>query len=495
MQLKTTHDCFKALMSHSFRYFFIANFKYQYNREPIIRYGHPEIISELETIANNKHDYDFLIIRIAPGTGKTTLVQHFVAWNFCRNPNMACIYATHSANITIKFSEEIKNIVINDLNKQYFPNTKIRKRTRAKKAWGLENADNDRSLFYSVSMSSATQGLDAGSTDSSRCSGFLIIDDPSDADDARNIKALHETYRQVTDKFLSRRRNTKTCTIIIGQALNQEDVAGLLMKDPEYNRRPNQIKVISIPAFNEETQTTNYPNTNPDLTTEGLLAMKESNEFKFNAQYQQNPSIASGEVIKKEWFQWYKLNSDKWFSWVFLTSDTASKIARHNDFSAICLWGVDARGIYLIEMWHGKWDGDQLYNMMHVAWKFACESAQLYCTDNAVSLLPRIFAIEDASSGIAMIQKLQKETKMPVMPISRQGKGSDKLTRAEGVLHYIASGKVFLPHDRQDITGKLLAECGSFSRDNTHVHDDIVDNILDAIIIGVQGWKGHIKPK
>jgi predicted phage terminase large subunit-like protein len=59
---------------------------------------------------------------------------------------------------------------------------------------------------------------------------------------------------------------------------------------------------------------------------------------------------------------------------------------------------------------------------------------------------------------------------------------NDKLTRAEGVLPYIESGNVLLPEsETYGFVPDLLNECESFSRDDSHIHDDIVDALVYLI--------------
>ncbi len=48
------------------------------------------------------------------------------------------------------------------------------------------------------------------------------------------------------------------------------------------------------------------------------------------------------------------------------------------------------------------------------------------------------------------------------------------------VLGYIEFGKVMVPEDAP-FTNDFLAECEAFTGDNSHMHDDQVDPMIDAI--------------
>ena len=56
----------------------------------------------------------------------------------------------------------------------------------------------------------------------------------------------------------------------------------------------------------------------------------------------------------------------------------------------------------------------------------------------------------------------------------------DKLTRVMDILSYIESGMVCIPEDAP-FTLDFIAECESFTSDDTHSFDDQVDPLVDAI--------------
>jgi predicted phage terminase large subunit-like protein len=56
-----------------------------------------------------------------------------------------------------------------------------------------------------------------------------------------------------------------------------------------------------------------------------------------------------------------------------------------------------------------------------------------------------------------------------------------KLAIAQEATPWIESGYVFLPANRPDIVNAVLDECTRFTHNDTHLHDDIVDNIAYAV--------------
>ena len=86
--------------------------------------------------------------------------------------------------------------------------------------------------------------------------------------------------------------------------------------------------------------------------------------------------------------------------------------------------------------------------------------------------------VEDKASGTGLIQELARAG-VPIMPLQVD---TDKLTRVESVLNYIASGQVMLPvNETYGFNPELLAECEAFTRDDSHAHDDIVDALAYCI--------------
>ena len=59
-------------------------------------------------------------------------------------------------------------------------------------------------------------------------------------------------------------------------------------------------------------------------------------------------------------------------------------------------------------------------------------------------------------------------------------RNKDKYTRLMDVLGYIESGYVMLQEDAP-FTNDFIAECEAFSADDSHMHDDQVDPMMDAI--------------
>lgn len=285
-------------------------------------------------------------------------------------------------------------------------------------------------------------------------------DDPSSADEIQFPNARETVIRTYDDKLATRRRTPTTPTILIMQRLHVDDLVGWTKKN-----EPDQWEYVEVPALDENDKSfweERYP-------AEELKRIREINPYKFQAQYQQNPIIAGGQMIKSEWFQFYQTHPK--YTRIFITSDTAMKTGQHNDYSVFMVWGVYQHSIYLIDMVRGKWEAPELLRQIrdltnrYWLWENRLKMSALY--------------IEDKASGVGLIQQMKRESKVPVIPLTPT---KDKVSRVEEALPFLQAGRVFLPFNREyGQNPVIIGECEMFARDLSHTHDDVTDCLTYAI--------------
>lgn len=289
-------------------------------------------------------------------------------------------------------------------------------------------------------------------------------DDPSSADEIQFPNARETVIRTYDDKLATRRRTPTTPTILIMQRLHVDDLVGWTKQT-----EPDEWEYVEVPALDENNNSfweERYP-------AKDLIKMRDTNMYKFQAQYQQNPIIAGGQMIKSEWFQFYQ--SHPKYERIFIASDTAMKTGQHNDYSVFMVWGVFQHSIYLIDMLRGKWEAPELLKNIrmltsqYMLWENRLKASALY--------------IEDKASGVGLVQQLKRESRLPVIPITVT---KDKVTRVEEVLPTLEAGRVFLPFERNyGHNPQIIGECELFARDMSHSHDDIVDTLVHSINVSV----------
>jgi predicted phage terminase large subunit-like protein len=139
--------------------------------------------------------------------------------------------------------------------------------------------------------------------------------------------------------------------------------------------------------------------------------------------------------------------------------DTAFKTGSENDYSVCTTWGVSGNGYYLLSLWRGRVDFPELKRLvgsLGKEWK------------------PNAILVEDKASGQSLIQELQYQSALPIIPISVD---RDKMARAQSITPLIEAGKVFLPESAPWLD-LYLDELAAFP---TGAHDDAVDSTTQAL--------------
>lgn len=437
--------CKKDFKSYILTLYYLVNGS-KYKLKPF----HMKVMKALQDLVDGKNTKRNLALCLPVGAGKSILVEYFITWCFAKSVDNMFVYTAYSDRLINKLSKETKDIIENPAWKLLF-NHFLKKDDRQKINYSFQGAKN-RTGLTAGTMSSALTGLDAGVVSVEGFSGALICDDPSSADEIQFPNARETVIRTYDDKLATRRRTPTTPTILIMQRLHVDDLVGWTKKN-----EPDQWEYVEVPALDENDKSfweERYP-------AEELKRIREINPYKFQAQYQQNPIIAGGQMIKSEWFQFYQTHPK--YTRIFITSDTAMKTGQHNDYSVFMVWGVYQHSIYLIDMVRGKWEAPELLRQIrdltnrYWLWENRLKMSALY--------------IEDKASGVGLIQQMKRESKVPVIPLTPT---KDKVSRVEEALPFLQAGRVFLPFNREyGQNPVIIGECEMFARDLSHAHDDV----------------------
>ncbi|AFC22405.1 terminase large subunit [Vibrio phage CP-T1] len=424
-----------------------------------------------------------LMINMPPRYSKTEIaVKMFSAWCFVKNPKCEFIHLSYSDNLALDNSDTIKELIKTSEFRQLWPHIGIKSNKDSKKAWGTEQGG----VFYATSAGGAITGFGAGKVDDFKdgngFGGAIIIDDPLKPDDAHSDPKRKSVNRRWDETIKSRFNSTRTPCIVIMQRLHEDDFCAMLLKDEEYS-----FDHLELPAIVDEDGPNEHALWPEKHTLEQLKVMKRKNTYMFSGQMQQRPSPLGGGIIKGEWFKRYTVLPKMKYRAIFV--DTAQKAKQHNDYQVAELWGLSEEGdLYLIDVMRDKFQAYELEIRIPNFWN----------KHNAVKGLGKLryMAVEDKSSGTELIQKIQKKVKprIPIIPIPR-GPDSNKLTRVMDVQGYIESGYVYIPDDSLCIpwVHDFVAECESFTANDTHSHDDQIDPMCDAISKMVHNGRKNLK--
>jgi predicted phage terminase large subunit-like protein len=459
-----------------------------------------------------------LLINIPPRFSKSTIVSVcWPAWEWANRPWTKFLCTSYNKDLALRDAVSMR-LLCNSLWYQQ----------RWGHVWEFQDDANQKSRFindhrgHRFSTGTLAQILGEGGD-------ILTIDDPHSVQERESREALQATCRWFHEGFLTRFNNAKTGrVVVVGQRVNAEDLSAELKADPDWTCLvlPNEYipKTHCITRIGFEDP--RHPESKSPLHDrysiargEGALLCEERfgpdetsraksahglGSVAYGAQFQQDPVPPGGAFFKSKHFSrwtrqggYYRLHShnreqprivEESAVARFITADTASTDKTYSDYTAICCWGITEEGwLLLLDIDHGKYEIPAVRSrikLMAAKW-----SAPLVC-------------IEFAASGIGVVQDLQRDTGLIVIPVMPSMdleripgitvKITDKVGRASLAQIQFEGGDLYLP------TPDLLPECQdvvepellAFSAEMAHAHDDIVDNFGYAVMMRLRGVYG-----
>lgn len=447
------------------------------------------------------------IINVPPGATKTeTWSIFFPAWSqiqdIAPSSRQRYLSISFSDSLVERNSDRIRDMIKLEEWQNLWPCTFGKDQS---KEWRLSD-DKGKTLFELVSRSSGGQITGGrGGFPGADFSGSLLLDDFSKPEDMFSQVKRKRQDRILVDTVRSRRgdksKEHPTPIISVQQRLHQQDATGFMM-DGGMGLSFDQVV---IPALITKEYIDNLPEPHrsncwnavkdsecvrgyysfwPEMEDIGqLMDLWENNEYTFMSQYMQTPIALGGQMFDPSWWVFYgdvdndgaDIPKPAYFEYRFITADTAQKKGQHNDYSVFCEWAVHEGKIYLIDMLRGKFEAPELRSEFKAFVKGA------FAKNDLVVGSLRGVHVEDKSSGTGLIQDLKTELPVPITPIQRS---IDKVTRAYDTTPQVKAGKVCLPRGEKWVV-EFVAEHSQFTIDDSHDNDDMVDNTMDAVDIGL----------
>ena len=465
----------QRLLQRGFAIWFRSIFRLIEDRDFIVEPIHPELFETFEDIYKQKQKRTN--INLPPRSAKTTLSKYFLVYGLTKNPKCNFIYTSYSQSLLNTISLEVRDILEHPAYKALYPRKITVENEEVKpidEFWadylyrqtGKNTYSSKKIITYAggqclfASVGAQITGMGCGQRSAKNFSGALILDDANKPADMRSELMRMKVLRYFEETLLSRLNNPNVPIVNIQQRLHLEDLSGLL--EQKYN-----FKSIKRPLLDEDGKCLI-----PTQYTDERIKELQINNYMFSAQYQQEPIVLGGDVIKREWFKYYDLNTKYKYKKIVIAGDTAMTVKEHSDYTCFLVGGITEQGkLHILDMIHKKLEYPELK-------KEAVNLYNAWQTGTRFETSATAFYLEDKASGIQLIQDL-KRSSIPVMPIEVT---KDKLARVEEVLEYLASGNVFLPvSENYGISPEIIKECEAFTRDLSQLHDDIVDTLVHLI--------------
>jgi len=448
-------------------YEFVREFWGEIIDEPFVDNWHIEYLCcELEKVAEQVFNrrprlYD-LLINIAPGTTKSTIISvMFPAWCWTRAVWVQTICGSYAQELSLDLSTKCRAVVQSAKFKRCFPKLRIRDDQNTKTLFQLRDVGKERGGWrYATSTGGSVTG---------RHGHIIVIDDPVDPQGAVSEAELKEARDWLTNVIPKRRvHQDMTVTIMIMQRLSPDDPSGLWLEWKKDLGLP--IKEICLPAeLGDNIQPKKlarfYKNGLMDpqrLGRETLRAQRLIGEHAYAAQYLQKPVPPGGGMFKVDRIGIETIDY----------SGAAWRLVRYWDkagtkdgglYTVGLLMGVKGMGnsgpFYVLDVVRGQWEAAERERIIK-------QTAQ-----QDGHRVQQVVEQEPGSGGKESAQATARSLAGFRVRLDRVGAGSgNKIQRADPYATQVNAGNVIL--QRADWNRAYLRELAEF-RESSRYKDQV----------------------
>ena len=397
-----------------------------------------------------------LIINMAPRHTKSEFASYLLpSWFLGNYPDKKVIQSSNTADLAVGFGRKVRNLVDSEQYDSIFPGIALAADSKAAGKWNT----NAQGEYIAIGV---------GGTMTGKGADLMIIDDPHSEQEARLAQGDPTVFDSVFEWYTSgprQRLQPGGRIVIVMTRWSDKDLTGKILR----NASGEDWEVIELPAI--------MPSGNPlwpeFWPLKELMAVKEEiGIYKWNAQYQQQPTGEEGAIIKRESWRRWKSEVPPPCDFIIQSWDTAFTKSERADYSACTTWGVFSlnedptdKHIILLDAYRDKLEFPQLK-------KAALEGYKEW--------QPDAFIVEAKAAGAPLVFEL-RSMGIPVSEYTPT-RGNDKFVRLNSVADLFNSGKVWAPDKRW--ADDLIEEMARFPNAE---HDDYVDSSSQALIRFRQG--------
>lgn len=465
-------DIFTSVAIYDFDSYMIA---LEWNRKPKQMFYLPrrKILKQVADAYQELEDdkLDELVVNQPPRTGKSTLSIFAVTWKVGKDSESSNLYSAYSDKITTAFYNGCLE-VINDRVTYRWHEIFYGHDVASTNGKDL-TFDIDRKKHYPSVTARSIHGTMNGACDAS---GWLLSDDlVSGIDEALSPDRLASLWFLVENNFLTRAK--EKCKIIWeGTRWATADPVGLrieVLERKEYEGR--RIKIISIPALDENEQSNFDYDYGVGYSTEYYLARRASFEHNqdiasWNAQYQQQPVDRTGLVFSPDSLNYFngELPEDSMHVRTFMAIDPAFG---GGDYTAspICKQYTDG-SIYIPDVVYDN--GDKTVTiplLVEAVLKYGVTAIRIECNKMTMSYKEELER-ELEKNGI----KLNIQTKAAPNNQSKEARIFDKAPTIRNQFYFVDENK------RSKAYTTFMVNVYSFRVTGHNKHDDAPDSLAMA---------------
>lgn len=407
-----------------------------------------------------------LMLFAPPRSGKTEIVsRRFPAYALGKYPDLSMIATSYASELASRNNRDVQRIIDDDEYAAIFPATRLwsaNVRTTARGTW-LRNSD----IFEVVGRKGTYRSAGVMGGITGMGGNILLIDDPvKDAIESESKVYRDRLWDWYTSTLYTRRAPGAGILIILTR-WHEDDLAGRLLAAAEKGEG-ERWEVVSYPAIAERDE--EHRKIGEALHPERYSTKEmEITRLAVGARvwaslYQQRPAAAEGAIFKRADWGRFKWPGD--FSMpaadvvrllgirrVVQSWDTAFKTKQESDFSSCVTFGEVADGWLILDVLKRKMQYPELKRA---------------AIDGNAKWTPTAVLVEDKASGQSLVQELQRETRIPVVPVTVD---VDKIARAHAVTPLHEAGRFKIP-EGAPWAADFIDSAATFPN---ATHDDDVD--------------------
>jgi predicted phage terminase large subunit-like protein len=401
-----------------------------------------------------------LLINMPPRNGKSNIVTVlWPLWSWTRKPWLRFIFCSYSSGLSVKHSTDRRRV----MESPWF-----------KDNWGaLVNMadDQNQKQEYENTRRGTMVATSVGGTITGKGGDVIVEDDMINPMEAESEASRHHAISMHQNVLSTRLDNPMTgIRVVVEQRTHAHDLSAHILKNEAgWTRltlplRANEKTLITFPVSGRTIERKAGELLNP--ARQGEIEYQDIKKTmgtrSFVAQCQQDPTDEAGNILKREWWKFYKVLPDG-FDCTIQSWDMTFKKTEAGSFVVGQVWKKRGPDFFLVDQFRERVDfTGSLTAMLSMTGKHIEATAKL---------------VEEAANGPAIISSLQG--RVPgIIAIKPSG---TKLARAQAVAPLIESGHVHLPDPMNNPwVHDFIEECAAFNGQAKETNDQ-VDAMSQAI--------------
>ena len=234
--------------------------------------------------------YDELIIVAPPGSAKSTYTSHALSAYFLGHfPEKNVITATHTSDLSERWSRKVRNTLNSPQHQVIFPDSKLSTDSTAVSRW----ATSEGGEFLAAGVGGSILGFRAD---------LVVIDDPiSGFEEAQSDTQLAKVHSWFETDLVTRMK-PRAKMVLICQRLARNDLAGYLIDRNVSNptKRQRILKLPMIALDDDPLGRTPGERLWPEWYTPEMVADAQRDEYKWKTLYQQEPPSDTGSWVSTD---------------------------------------------------------------------------------------------------------------------------------------------------------------------------------------------------